>query len=173
MSRSVFNRVGAFILASGGAAMAAACLLSPAPARAQDQSAATTKDLIFARKIVMNTIGKNMDELEGVLETDKKIDLPDAAEHADAISVLLMAFPHLFAPASNQWKAGAARDPGVDTFASPDAWTNYAEFYRLAGAASKTAFNASRARDEATFRKFGAELRATCDACHAAFMKQE
>ena len=31
---------------------------------------------------------------------------------SDTISVMLMAFPHLFPPASNQWKPDVARDPG-------------------------------------------------------------
>lgn len=52
-------------------------------------------------------------------------------------------------------------------------WKNFADFCKLAESASKTAYSASRAKDEAAFRKSGAELRAVCDACHAAFMKQE
>ena len=36
------------------------------------------------------------------------------------------------------------RDPALDTFASPELWTNFAEFYRRASDASKLAFEASR-----------------------------
>src|SRR3954466_3413445 len=89
----------------------------PSPiALAQDQSAATTKDLIFARKIMMDSIGNNMDEIDTMLQTGR-IDLAEGREHADTISVMLMAFPHLFPPNSDQWKPNVAHDPGTDTFA--------------------------------------------------------
>ena len=142
-------------------------------ARAQDQSVATTGDLIFARKIMMDAIGHNMDEMEGMIETPKPIDMADAREHANIVSVMLMSFPHLFPPASNLWKDGATRDPGLDTYASPDVWKNFADFYKTAEAVSKLAFRASRAKDEAEFRKHAGDMRPACDGCHAAFMKLE
>jgi cytochrome c556 len=141
-------------------------------ALAQDQSAATTKDLIFARKIIMDTIGANMDEIDTMLQTGK-IDLTEGREHADMISVMLMAFPHLFPPNSDQWKPNVERDPGTDTFAAPELWKTYTDFYQQAGFASKTAYKASRAKDEVEFKKFGAELRASCDTCHSTYLKQQ
>ena len=68
---------------------------TPAPspiAWAQDQSAATTKDVIFARKIMMDSIGNNMDETDTMLQSGR-IDLIEGREHADMVSVMLMAFP--------------------------------------------------------------------------------
>lgn len=59
---------------------------------AQDQSAATTKDVIFARKIMMDSIGNNMDEIDTMLQSGR-IDLIEGREHADMVSVMLMAFP--------------------------------------------------------------------------------
>jgi cytochrome c556 len=139
---------------------------------AQDQSAATAKDVIFARKIMMDTIGTNMDEIDTMLQTGK-IDLTEGREHADMISVMLMAFPHLFPPSSDQWKPNVERDPGTDTFAAPEVWKTYTDFYQQAAYASKTAYKASRATDEAEFKKFGAELRAACDTCHSTYLKQQ
>src|SRR5262249_45609939 len=46
---------------------------------------------------------------------------------------------------TNQWVAGADRDPATDTYASPEVWARFPDFYRLADAASKIAFAASRA----------------------------
>ena len=155
-----------------GAALSFAIIAAPA-ALAQDQSIATAKDVIFARKIMMDTIGRNMDEIEGMLASSKPVDMTEAREHADLISVMLMSFPHLFPPASNQWTDGAARDPGLDTYASPDVWKNYRDFYRTAEAVGKLAFRAGRAKDEAEFRKLAAEMRPACDGCHAAFMKHD
>lgn len=148
---------------------------TPAPsliALAQVQSAATTKDVIFARKIMMDSIGNNMDEIDSMLQTGR-IDLTEGREHADMISVMLMAFPHLFPASSDQWKPNVERDPGTDTFAAPEVWKTYTDFYQQAAYASKTAYKASRAADENDFKKFGAELRAACDTCHSMYLKQQ
>ena len=166
-------RAGHWTVAAFGCALfAVGGLGASSIAFGQDQSAATPKDVIFARKIIMATIGTNMDEIDTMLQTGK-IDLADGHEHADFISVMLMAFPHLFPPSSDQWKPNVARDPGTDTFASPDIWKSYTDFYKQAAFASKTAYNVSRAKDEAEFKKFGAELRLTCDTCHSTFLKSE
>jgi cytochrome c556 len=138
---------------------------------AQEQSAAIAKDAIFARKILMDTISNNMDELETMTTSDKGVNLTEGREHADTISVMLMAFPHLFAAETNQWKPNAERDPGRDTYASPDVFGNYTDFYAKAARASKTAYNASRAKQEGEFKKFVVELRAACDSCHAVYLK--
>ena len=140
-------------------------------ARAQDQSADTPKDTIFARKILMDTIDRNMDALEEMVRSGAAIDFDDAHEHADTISVMLMAFPHLFPPSTNQWRSNVDRDPGRDTYASPELWTNFADFYRQAAAASRLAYTASRASSEPDFKKTMADLRTACDFCHARFLK--
>jgi cytochrome c556 len=167
-----------FVLWTGGRLASAACaaLLAAGTlgsvALSQEQAMAPPKDAIFARKILMDTIGHNMDELDGILGA-AKLDLNEGHEHADMISVMLMAFPHLFPPATNQWKAGAERDPGTDTFAAPEVWTNFADFYKRAQDASKVAYKASRADTEAEFKDFVAQLRVACDSCHGAYMKPE
>ena len=51
---------------------------------AQDQSAATAKDAIFARKTLMDAIGANMDELTTMTATEK-IDLEKGKGFADTI----------------------------------------------------------------------------------------
>jgi cytochrome c556 len=140
-------------------------------ALSQDQSAATPKDAIFARKIVMDTIGANMDELETMTHSSNEINLAEGHEHADTVSVMLMAFPHLFPPNTNQWKPNVERDPGRDTFASPEVWERFADFYQQAADASKHAYNASRAKDDASFKKSIAALRTACDSCHAVYLK--
>jgi cytochrome c556 len=149
--------------------IAAAFGASPA-ALAQDQSAATPADAIFARKTLMDAIGMNMDDITGMLESGK-INLERGHAYADSISIMLMAFPHMFPPSTNQWKQGADRDPATDTYASPDVWTNFTDFYKRAGATSKTAYDASRAENEAEFKAKAAELQNGCDGCHAAYMK--
>jgi cytochrome c556 len=155
------------------ACVLASVALAGGVAQGDEQELPAAKDTIFARKILMGSIDMNMDEIETMLAPEGKLELAEAQEHADVISTMLMAFPHLFPARTNQWKPGADRDPATDTFASPDVWTNFGEFYQRAGAASKLAFSASRARRAADFRPLIAQLRAACNACHAAYLKSE
>jgi cytochrome c556 len=161
-----------FSNAMAAAAIAALMVAMPAgPAPAEELPAA--KDTIFARKILMGAIDMNMDEIETMLAPEGKLALADAQEHAETISTMLMAFPHMFPPTTNQWKAGAERDPATDTFASPELWTNFADFYRRATEASKIAWDASRAKRPADFRGLIGQLRERCNGCHAVNFKTE
>jgi cytochrome c556 len=159
-----------FVAAALAVALAVAC---PAIASAQDSTTPPAKDTIFARKILMNAIDGNMDELETMLAPGGKLDSAEGREHADNISILLMAFPHLFPPATNQFKPNAQRDPATDTYAAPDLWANFADFYQRAQRASKTALDAAHATKAAEFRAKIAELRQACNGCHAAYQKTD
>lgn len=155
-----------------GVALAAPLCGTSLVAVAQDQSAAKVEDVIMARKTLMDTLSDNMDQIEQMISTNK-IDLADAHEHADTISVMLMAFPHLFPPASNQWKPGVEIDPVTGTYASPDLWTKFADFYKRAGDASKTAYDMSRAEKADELKAKTAVLRSACNDCHAAYLKTQ
>jgi cytochrome c556 len=146
-------------------------LLASAVAHAEDQAAPPAADTIFARKTMMDSINGSMDEIEAMLAPGAKIESAEAREHAELISVMLMAFPHLFPPGTNQWKAGAERDAALDTFASPELWRQFPDFYARATAASKLAFEASRAANRAEFQARITGLRAACNGCHAAYLK--
>ena len=161
-----------FSSAVAAAAIAALTFgMAAEPARVQELPAA--KDTIFARKILMGAIDMNMDEIETMLAPEGKLELAEGQEHAETISTMLMAFPHMFPPATNQWKAGAERDPATDTFASPELWKNFADFYARATEASKIAWSASRARRPDEFRTFIVQLRARCNGCHALNLKTD
>jgi len=155
------------------AALAACAVAIGAAALGQDQNPAPPKDTIFARKILMGAIDMNMDEIETMLAPEGKFELAEAQEHAETISTMLMAFPHMFPAGTNQWTKGADRDPATDTFASPDVWTQFSDFYQRATVASKLAYEASGAKRESTFRPMIVQLRAACNGCHAVYMKTE
>jgi cytochrome c556 len=142
-------------------------------ASAEGEASPPPKDTIFARKIIMDSIGSNMDEIETMTSSPAKISMSEAHEHADMISVMLQAFPHLFPPATNQWKPDVARDAATDTFASPNVWSNYSDFYARANDASQVALDAARAGTEAEFRMLAGKLRTACDACHASYQKPD
>ena len=148
-------------------------LASGLMALAQDQTMPPAKDTIFARKTLMGAIDMNMDEVETMLAPGGKLESTDAREHLNTISVLLLAFPHLFPAATNQWKVGADRDAALDTFASPELWNNFADFYKRASEASKAAFEASRTTRLDDFKTLVGQLRAACNSCHASFLKTE
>jgi cytochrome c556 len=155
-----------------GGLIAAALLGACLTVSAQDQSAATAADAILARKTLMDTLSDNMDQIEGMIAANK-LDVPDAHEHADAISAMLMAFPHLFPPSTNQWKPNTEIDPVTGTYASPDVWTKFADFYKRANDASMTAFDISRADKADELKAATAKLRTACNGCHAAYMKMQ
>jgi cytochrome c556 len=154
------------------AAFATSFLAATFVATAQDQRAATAKDVIFARKTLMNSIMDNMDKI-GAMVSQQKIDLHAAHDYADNISTMLMAFPHLFPPNSNLWKENADLDPVTDTIASPDVWTEFADFYRRAAAAAKTASDLSRADNEDDLKRLSRALGIACDTCHALYLKEQ
>jgi cytochrome c556 len=160
-------------IAAGASAVAALTItMLMAPVFAQEEHP-TVKETIFARKILMGAIDMNMDEIEMMLAPEGKLNLSDAQEHAETISTMLLAFPHLFPLATNQWKAGAERDPATDTFASPDVWAKFSDFYQRANDASKIAWSASRAKKADEFRPLIGQLRERCNACHALNMKTD
>jgi cytochrome c556 len=138
----------------------------------QERGATPPKETIFARKVLMDSISTNMDELEANAGS-AKIDLAEGRSHADIVSVMLMAFPHLFPQSTNEWKPNVDRDPGSDTYAAPEIWTRFADFYKRAQDAAQVAYKASRAETEQAFKEQVAQLRVACDSCHGAYMKKD
>jgi cytochrome c556 len=135
--------------------------------RAQD----VTSDVIAARKLVMDSIMNNMDKIQEMV-SERRIDLRVSRECADNIVSMLAAFPHLFPPGSNQWKEDVDLDPVKDTFASPDIWTEFADFSRRSAAAANTALELRRADNEDDVKRFYRALGIACDTCHALYMKE-
>jgi cytochrome c556 len=163
--------LASFTKAIACAGLMAASLVINFSAAAQDQSAATGEDVIFARKTIMNALCDRMAEIERMIAMGK-IDAKASHAHADAISVMLMAFPHLFPPATNRWKFDLDQDPVTETLASPSLWTSFPDFYRRATASAKTAAALSRA-DKIDDIKTGArELRIECDTCHSLYLEE-
>jgi cytochrome c556 len=138
----------------------------------QDRGATPPKEAIFARKILMDSIGRNMDDLEANAGSDK-VDLNEGRDHADIVSVMLMAFPHLFPQSTDEWKPNVDRDPGSDTFAAPEIWSRFADFYKRAQDAAQIAYKASRAETEQAFKDQVAQLRVACDSCYGVYMKKD
>jgi cytochrome c556 len=168
MENSMF-RMGQLI---GSACLTVAFMSSTSVVFCQDANPASPKDVIVARKTLMNTIGTNMYPVDEMLETGK-IDLAAARVPLESISAMLMAFPNLFPPNTNLWNPGAVRDPATDTLADAAVWESRSFFYRDAMVASKYAFDASRAQSVADFSKSAKDLRLTCDGCHSSYQHKD
>jgi cytochrome c556 len=106
-----------------------------------------------------------------MLAPNGKLEAAEAREQADIISIMLMSFPHMFPAATNQWNPGADRDPATDTYASPDVWANFVDFYQRASTASKLAQQASNAKRLDEFKELIGQLRGACNGCHEKYMK--
>jgi cytochrome c556 len=146
------------------------CLATGLLAWAQDQGAAATTDVIFARKALMNFMCERMAQIE-IMIGRGNIDLNIARASGDAISTMLIAFPHLFPPNSNRWRLDPDADPAAETLASPQLWTEFSDFYRQAAAASKAARDMSRAATVEDVKTRARELRIICDTCHALYLE--
>jgi cytochrome c556 len=158
------------VLARAG--LVAAVLATSFVALAQDQRAATAEDVIFARKTLMNFMCDKMADIERMIAMGH-IDLDGVRGSADAVSVMLMAFPHLFPSGSNQWSPAADPDPVAGTYASPELWSSFPDFYRLAAAAAQSAHDMSRADKIDDFKTHARQLRIICDTCHALYSENQ
>jgi cytochrome c556 len=157
------------LIAGFSLAVAAAAVL---PAAGQGQNVGLTGidkpgDVVQARQLLMDGIDEDMHDID-LVGTGQPIRLDDLKAHADRISTLLTAFPHLFPPQTQP-----SPDAPVPTTASPAVWKEFADFYDRAAAAAKTALDASQAGTLDQFKPLGAQLRAACDSCHAKYMVVE
>jgi hypothetical protein len=126
------------------------------------------KDVIAARGELMEEIEHLMQPIDTfqVVDTDNLNGLRLAA---NTVHVMLLAVPHLFPPTTDLY------DPKAETpatLALPAIWKDFDTFYRLAAAASKAAETmADTPASKQQLRAEGLALRATCDACHALFLR--
>jgi cytochrome c556 len=122
-------------------------------------------DVIQARQTVMDGIETEMHDIDQA-SSGAEIPLGALQAHADRISTLLMAFPHLFPPQTQP-----SPDAAIPTSASPAIWQEFEDFYARASEASQTAYDASQVASLEDFRSAGTKLRAACDGCHAKYMQ--
>lgn len=129
-------------------------------------------DVVLARRVLMTGIGRNMDEIAGMIEDSGAFSLDEAREHADLISTMLLAFPHLFPVETNTWSRELAEDdPAHVSLALPAVWENYDDFVARAQEASQTALDASFAATAERFKALARDLQQACDSCHQAYRR--
>jgi len=169
----MFRRVAAAALTMG---ICLGALVSHAGARAGDRSPTMGEthpaEVVLARRVLMAGIGRNMDEITGMIEDAAAFNLGEAREHADVISTMLLAFPHLFPIETDTWSDRLAEDdPAHVSLALPTVWRNYHDFVARAQQASQIALDASFAATAAQFKAVAKGLQQACDSCHQAFRR--
>jgi cytochrome c556 len=140
---------------------------SAAPEAAALPATSHAKDIIAARRELMMRMGElivPIDALQKVEQTDHHM----LREHAELIASMLAATPHLFPPDTNLYDA-AATDPA--TLAMPAIWQNFDAFYAMASVSATAAREFAKAEGTDAQLKTGAALRATCEACHAQYLR--
>jgi cytochrome c556 len=162
-------------LIAASLAALAVTMTGPPTARSQDRVPGLTgidraEEVIQARQLLMDGIDADMMAID-LFGAGQNYPLAELTAHADRISTLLTAFPHLFPP---QTKPGKAADGSpIPTTATPEIWERFDDFYGKAQAAAKIAYDASQAANADALKEQGAKLRAACDGCHAQYMRVE
>jgi len=131
---------------------------------------ANPRDVITARGKLMEGMERLMEPIDTItVQTGpvKNVDL--LHRNADTIADMLTAVPHLFPPTTNLYDP-KSQTPA--TIALPAIWQSFDVFYQLAGAASKAARQMAGTSGDKPLRTASLKLRASCDACHALFLRK-
>ncbi len=125
-------------------------------------------EVITARQELMT----QMEVLMAPLDTATIEPIRDMAvlrANGESISVMLTAFPHLFPPTTNRHDP---RDPLTRTLALPTVWKSFEGFLALAKASAQAAESVADASDEPSLKAAARQLRASCDSCHAVYLRK-
>jgi cytochrome c556 len=125
-------------------------------------------DVITARQELMEHIEELMEPIDTItIEEVRNVD--QLRRNAEVISAMLRAVPHLFPPTTNRYDPKALLP---ETLALPAIWTSFDTFYSLASAASNAAEAMAIAEGNEPLREASRKLRASCDACHALYLRK-
>ena len=125
------------------------------------------QEVIEARQALMVEMERLMKPLDS-FTIGEPADPADLRSSALTVSQMLLAVPHLFPPTTNLY------DPTVvepKTLALPPIWQNFASFEALAVAAEAEAGKVAKMNGAEELKAGALALRATCDACHALYLR--
>jgi cytochrome c556 len=125
------------------------------------------EEIIEARRVLMTEAERLMKPIDG-FSIGQPGDPAALRSAAITLESLLLAAPHLFPPTTNLFDPQLHDPP---TVALPTIWERFAAFETFAASAERAAAAFATAEDGEPLRAASARLRASCDACHAGFMK--
>ena len=135
--------------------------------RVEDAGPAETAEIIEARRVLMRQVQRQMGPIDA-LTLDGTGDADTVRSAAEAIEAMMLAFPHLFPPASNLYDATLREPP---TIALPAVWETFATFRTLAEKSEHAAAGVAASTDATALRTAAAALRESCETCHAQFTR--
>jgi cytochrome c556 len=125
------------------------------------------EELIEAREALMVEMERIMRPLDSYT-IGEPANPEDLRSIAQTVSQMMLAIPHLFPPTTNLY------DPNVPipkTLALPPIWKNWAAFEKFAEASHEQAEKVAKMQTPDELKAGALALRATCDACHAGFLR--
>ncbi len=125
------------------------------------------EELVEARRVLMIQMEPLMRPIDA-FTAGEPADLSTLRSAAATLEAMLLAFPHLFPPTTNQYDPTVRESP---TFALPTIWQDFAMFRSLSEEAATAAATIAAADDAEALRTAGRSLRESCDSCHAHFTK--
>jgi cytochrome c556 len=159
------NALLGILIGLGGVVLAADAV----PGQGQGWTGITNpKAVITARQELMEHMEILMQPIDTITVSEVR-NVNQLHENAEVLGAILLAVPHLFPPTTNLY------DPKVTmpaTLALPPIWQNFGSFYDLAAAASKAADAMAVTKGNAALRAASLKLRASCDACHALYLRK-
>lgn len=155
-----------FILYISLATATWACAADTEPGQGQGWTGVTNpKDVILAREMLMVELEELMKPID-TYTVDKTVPEATITRNAQTIAAMLQAVPHLFPPTTNLYDPGAEQPV---TLALPKIWEEFAAFYAMALATSKTADALAHTAGNDALSKGADDLRESCEACHEVF----
>jgi len=125
-------------------------------------------ELIDARLELMVRIEQLLQPID-LLEVEPVKDADRLRATATTVAVMLHAVPHLFPPTTNRYDP-KEREP--ETIALPVIWEEFDNFHALARSSIEAAESFAATMDDTKLPAAGAALRASCDACHARYLRR-
>lgn len=125
------------------------------------------EEVIDAREQLMMEIEQLMKPID-LLAAGERAPPEELRAAARTISKMLLVVPHLFPPSTNLY------DPKAETpatIAMPAIWQSFPAFYQMAKASATAAEAFAATKDPSALAAAGLKLRATCDACHAPYLR--
>jgi cytochrome c556 len=162
------NRIAGFILTFVLAGTSGAFADDAAPAKGPGWTGLTQpQEVIDAREALMIEIERLMKPID-LLTTGESTPPDELRSAATTIAKMLLAVPHLFPPTTNLYDANAETPV---TIAMPAIWTSFPAFEQMANASAAAAEAMAATQDPQALAAAGLKLRATCDACHAPYLR--
>ena len=125
------------------------------------------EELIEAREALMVEMERIMRPLDSYT-IGEPAEPENLRSIAQTVSQMMLAIPHLFPPTTNLYDPKAQTPK---TLALPPIWQNWAAFEKLAVASHEEAEKVAKMKTPGELKAGALALRATCDACHAGFLR--